>query len=386
MKFILFGAGYFGKEAIKEYGQDNVICIWDNDEKKHGTKLSNIPILAFSKRENVKEEFKVIICTVYYSDIIEQLLAVGIQNYEIYKGIIIRHSYYSPKILIENPYENSNDRDLDEQQWIEKNSGALKRGAINKKVAQLSEENHLFHHVEIETVNRCNGGCSFCPVSVKNEKREYAKMNNELFEKIINQLAEINYSGRIALFSNNEPLLDERILDFHKYARESLPNARMHLYTNGTLLTKEIFLELIKYLDELIIDNYNQNLDLIPASKMIKAYAEDNPEIKQKVTIVLRKPNEILTSRGGDAPNRTEVNIEKGISCVHPFQQLIIRPDGKVSLCCNDPLGKSTMGDVNEETLLDIWYGEKFSNVRKKILNGRENYEHCRRCDVFVLD
>ena len=181
-------------------------------------------------------------------------------------------------------------------------------------------------------------------------------------------------------------MLDERILDFHKYARESLPNARMHLYTNGTLLTKEIFLELIKYLDELIIDNYNQNLDLIPASKMIKAYAEDNPEIKQKVTIVLRKPNEILTSRGGDAPNRTEVNIEKGISCVHPFQQLIIRPDGKVSLCCNDPLGKSTMGDVNEETLLDIWYGEKFSNVRKKILNGRENYEHCRRCDVFVLD
>lgn len=211
-------------------------------------------------------------------------------------------------------------------------------------------------------------------------------MTDQLFKKIIDQLAEIDYSGRLALFSNNEPLLDDRILDFHKYAREKLLNARMHLYTNGTLLTKEIFVELIKYLDELIIDNYNQNLDLIPASKMIEEYAEENPEIKEKVTIVLRKPNEILTSRGGDAPNRTEVNIENGISCVYPFQQLIIRPDGKVSLCCNDPLGKSTMGDANEESLLDIWNGEKFNFVRKQIINGRENYEHCKRCDVFVID
>ncbi len=386
MKYVLFGAGYFGREAIKDYGQENVLCIWDNEEKKNGAKLDNILIQAFSKREDIKEEFIVIICTVYYSEIIDQLLAAGIQNYEIYKGIIIRRSYYSPKILIENPYENNSDRDLDEQQWLEKNNGALKRDSINKKVSQLAEENHLFHHVEIETVNRCNGGCSFCPVSVKNEKREYVKMTDQLFKKIIDQLAEIDYSGRLALFSNNEPLLDDRILDFHKYAREKLLNARMHLYTNGTLLTKEIFVELIKYLDELIIDNYNQNLDLIPASKMIKEYAEENPEIKQKVTIVLRKPNEILTSRGGDAPNRTEVNIENGISCVHPFQQLIIRPDGKVSLCCNDPLGKSTMGDANEESLLDIWNGEKFNFVRKQIINGRENYEHCKRCDVFVID
>ena len=93
-----------------------------------------------------------------------------------------------------------------------------------------------------------------------------------------------------------------------------------------------------------------------------------------------------MTSRGGDAPNRTQVNIEKNISCVLPFQQLIIRPDGKVSLCCNDPLGRSTLGDVKEQTLVDIWYGETFENVRKAIFSGRENYDHCKNCDVFVLD
>jgi radical SAM protein with 4Fe4S-binding SPASM domain len=119
---------------------------------------------------------------------------------------------------------------------------------------------------------------------------------------------------------------------------------------------------------------------------MIMEYAQENPDIQKKVTVVLRKPDEILTSRGGDAPNRTQVSIEKNISCVHPFQQLIVRPDGKVSLCCNDPLGKSTMGDVNVNSLVDIWYGEKYESVRQAIFNGRENFEHCKNCDVFVLD
>lgn len=386
MKYVLFGAGYFGKEAIKEFGKNNIVCIWDNDKTKHGQIIDGIKVIYFAYRDLINEDYKVIICTTYYGAIINQLEKVNINNYEIYHAIIIRKSYYSPKILIDNPYENNCDRDLNEQQWLEKNNGKIKKESINKKVEQLVKENHLFHHVEIETVNRCNGMCSFCPVSVKNEKRPYAVMKEELFKKIINELSDMNYCGRIALFSNNEPLIDKRIVQFHEYARERLPNARMHLYTNGTLMNKALFLELIKYLDELIIDNYDQDLNLIPASQMIKEYAEEHPDILSKVTIVLRKPNEILTSRGGDAPNRTIVSIEKNISCVYPFQQLIIRPDGKVSLCCNDPIGRSTMGDVNKQTILEIWNGEKFKNVRKLILNGRENFSHCKHCDVFALD
>lgn len=386
MKYVLFGAGYFGREAINEYGKENILCIWDNDESKHGIEINGISIIHFNKRCQYQEPYKVIICTIYYSDIIDQLEKENIENYEIYRQIITRRSYYSPKILIDNPYVNSMDRDLNEQQWLEKNNGKMKKGAINRKVEQLIRENHMFHHVEIETVNRCNGVCSFCPVSVKNEQRPFSMMDERLFRKIIDELNEIEYSGRLALFSNNEPLIDKRIIKFHEYARTMLPNTRIHLYTNGTLMTEDIFYNLIQYLDELIVDNYNQELELNPSSNMIIHCVEENPELKKKVTIVLRKPNEILTSRGGDAPNRTTVNIEEKVSCVYPFQQLIIRPDGKVSLCCNDPLGKSTMGDVNNESLVDIWYGKKFIEVRNLISGGRENYDHCKRCDTFVLD
>lgn len=39
-------------------------------------------------------------------------------------------------------------------------------------------------------------------------------------------------------FSTNEPLLDDRIIDFNKYAREHLPKARIHMYTNGTKFSR----------------------------------------------------------------------------------------------------------------------------------------------------
>lgn len=41
----------------------------------------------------------------------------------------------------------------------------------------------LFNNIEIETVNRCNGTCSFCPVNKNQDPREYKKMPEELFKK-----------------------------------------------------------------------------------------------------------------------------------------------------------------------------------------------------------
>ena len=68
-----------------------------------------------------------------------------------------------------------------------------------------------------------------------------------------------------------------------------------------------------------------------------------------------------------------------------PFQQLIIRPDGKVSLCCNDPLGRCTLGDLTKQTILDVWYGPQYQMVRKCVAEGRKNWKHCEFCDVFSL-
>lgn len=64
---------------------------------------------------------------------------------------------------------------------------------------------------------------------------------------------------------------------------------------------------------------------------------------------------------------------------------MIVRPDGKVSLCCNDPLGKYSLGDLNEQSIKEVWYGEQYNTIRNKIISGRKNLDKCNRCDVFLI-
>lgn len=242
----------------------------------------------------------------------------------------------------------------------------------------------LFQTIEIETINRCNGKCSFCPINRNIDPRPFKLMDEKLFESIIQQLKKINYRGYIGLYSNNEPLLDKRIFSFLQKAREALPNANLYLFTNGTLLTIEKFDELMKYLDWITIDNYNDNLELIKPVEEVHNYIKTKP-YKNKVYIYLRKENEILLNRSGQSKNRTKNKMKLKSTCLYPFEQVVVRPDGKLSLCCNDATGKVTMGDINENSLLDIWRGKKYDEIRKKMIKDRKLNGLCKDCDSVTL-
>lgn len=241
-------------------------------------------------------------------------------------------------------------------------------------------DKRLFSAVEIETVNRCNGKCAFCPVSAGNDQREYHKMSEDLFQKIILELEGLDYKGSLALFSNNEPFLDQRIENFAMYARQHLPNAFIYLYTNASLLTLDRYIKIIDFLDEMIIDNYNDSLELNPNVRIINKFIQDKENLFEKTKIHLRKEHEILFSRGGNAPNKQSTRTLK-MSCILPFAQLVIRPDGKISLCSNDAYGEMTLGDATEQSLKEIWFGQKCLEVRQALRKGRKNHILCRHCD-----
>lgn len=116
--------------------------------------------------------------------------------------------------------------------------------------------------VSIETVNRCNSTCEFCPANRNTETRPFQKMEEQLFYKIIQELKQAEYDGYLNLYVNNEPLIDSRIEDWYLYAREQLPKAKLLLYTNGTLLDLERFKKLASCIDKMIINNYSERLVL----------------------------------------------------------------------------------------------------------------------------
>ncbi|GFI15775.1 S-adenosyl-L-methionine-dependent 2-deoxy-scyllo-inosamine dehydrogenase [Lachnospiraceae bacterium] len=240
----------------------------------------------------------------------------------------------------------------------------------------------MFTSIEIEVINRCNGECPFCPVNRYADIRKLKKMDEKLFFKIINELGEMNYTGRLALHSNNEPLLDSRIIDFAKYAREKVPNAYIYMYTNGTLLTLDKFKIIISLLDKIIIDNYNDELEMHKNVQDIHNYCKQNKNIDRKVEIHLRKIHEVLSTRGGQSPNNNRRKTIK-MSCILPYKQMVVRPDGKISLCCNDAYGKNTMADLNRMTLKEAWYSAQYERARKLLRSGRTQIRLCKYCDTM---
>ena len=235
--------------------------------------------------------------------------------------------------------------------------------------------------VHIETHNRCNNDCQFCPVSVGNEKREYHKMSEELFMKIMNDLSKMNYNQSISLFCNNEPFLDKRIVDFFRIAKEKLPNAFHYIMTNGLVLSLEQFKESYKYLDMFLIDNYNNNNELNPKTKIIYDFCMQHPKYIEKTVILMRRKDEILSSRAGNSPNRQTSLQKLKHLCGLPNHQFIIRPDGKISLCCNDAWGQMTLGDLNKNTVEEIFNSQYYNKICKKLLKGRDKIKICEYCD-----
>lgn len=381
-KIVIFGAGMYGRKAFEQYGEERIAGFVDNSQQKQGTVLCGKRVMRVEDILAEKENYHIVVASLCASSMVQQLERLGIKDYSVYVEHF--HRFMDTDELIFNQYESISEAKT-EHEWNSSERIKYMRQAVFDEVEGLYKEQPLFDSIEIETINRCNGRCSFCPVNCMVDPREKKIMSWELFEHIVCQLEEIHYSGRFTTYSNNEPLLDDRIVDFNRYARKHLPDAKMHMFTNGTLMTMDKFIVLTDILDELIIDNYHQELKLIKPCEQIKEYCISHPELKKKVTISLRKPQEILTSRGGTAPNRKEL-IEYGKDrCTLPFKQMIIRPDGKVSLCCNDALGRFTLGDAGKERLLDIWYGSKFQTVRKCLYKGRENWGNCKQCDTFMI-
>lgn len=240
----------------------------------------------------------------------------------------------------------------------------------------------LFNKIEIETINRCNNTCSFCPVNHNNDIRPFKIMEDDTFSIIINQLAELQYKGAVGLFANNEPLLDKKLIDRCELARKKLPSAYLYIYTNGILLSERLLCQLLKHLDYIYIDNYNTKRALTTSLEPIHKYLVSNNIDPERISIHLRNQNEILSTRAGNAPNKhTPVDINS--NCILPFSQMVIQPSGKIGLCSNDALGQVILGDVTKQSLKEIWYGDKYEKIRTLIKQGRKTLNICKTCDAI---
>ena len=86
--------------------------------------------------------------------------------------------------------------------------------------------------------------------------------------------------------------------------------------------------------------------------------------------------------------NRTEIltknsllNLEK--QCYIPFYKMFIDWTGDVLICNNDWGRHGIIGNVNNNTIKDIWLSNSMNHYRKELMIGnRKNCDPCKFCNV----
>ena len=91
--------------------------------------------------------------------------------------------------------------------------------------------------------------------------------------------------------------------------------------------------------------------------KEIYSYVKANPEEFKDVEILIqmRYVKAVLTNRAGSAPNKIETEKIVKETCLMPYTDMFIFPDGRIGICCCDNFENTTLADLNTENIKDAW-------------------------------
>jgi MoaA/NifB/PqqE/SkfB family radical SAM enzyme len=233
----------------------------------------------------------------------------------------------------------------------------------------------MFKVIQVQTIECCNLKCSFCPN--KFLSRSGSLMNLDTYKHILDDLAQLNFSGRFSPYLMNEPMMDERIAQLIALAREKIPQAYIYISTNGTLLDQEKLYQLSEsgltllgisaYDDK--IEQHLKSLDLsnLKCKVVVKRYTQAFKDI-------------FFYNRGGLLDlGKDSVPEER---CRKPFRQMYINYKGEAVLCCSDYEYKCIMGDTKQNSLHEIWENQKYQQYRFYLgQKKRSSLDLCNKCN-----
>jgi len=279
-------------------------------------------------------------------------------------------------------------------------------------------------HVDIDTINTCNARCRMCGIDF--DRRKVTRMTDQLFDKIVAELAEHRTQvDRVGLAVNSEPLMDRGLAG--KIAKLKQAGIRCaSIITNASLLTPQRSEELlgagldqtyisIDSLDPSTYEEIRRGLvfeeayrnacqfvglkqRLRPAGTVRIAMVQlkenhDEAEAFVRHWMPLLGPrDEVVVTRGfnwGVARNvvaRSPSDDEEHnrVPCISLWTSFVVDVDGQVRMCCADPEGKTLLGDLRQDSITDIWRGQKLARARQLHFDGRRReIAMCDGCPVW---
>jgi cyclic pyranopterin phosphate synthase len=242
----------------------------------------------------------------------------------------------------------------------------------------------LFERISIECNSYCNRFCSFCTRTYDN--REKVRMPSETIYKTLNELSEANFKGLVSFHFYNEVFTDKRIFQlFEKCQGLGLNN---YLVTNGDFLTVENVERLSKYnIKEFTLSLYDSK-DREDFEKRSAEYIHKYKLDQFDWELIILNGGEDFTNRAGYVNHIEEkYDLPVKAACSKIVKKVDVRYDGEVVMCCLDYYGLHSIGNIKEENIIDIWYGDRKRQQLSDLSKGkRDKYKLCSGCSDYMVE
>lgn len=265
--------------------------------------------------------------------------------------------------------------------------------------------------VDIELSTVCNLHCPMCFTITDEFKNRVARkfMDMKLFWKIIDEISGKVPAVRLSL--RGESSLHPEFISCIRYCKEK-GIKEVSFLTNASTLTKEYFIQMAEAgadwitvsIDGMgeVYESVRKPLKFEDTLQKIKDIYEikqergwKRPVIKiQSIWPAIRENpsayyntfapyvdmvayNPLIDYLGKDE----DIVYEESFCCPQLYQRLIIGADGNALLCTNDEEGRYQLGNALQQSIYEIWHGERRKRIREfHAANKYKEIELCKKC------
>ena len=210
-------------------------------------------------------------------------------------------------------------------------------------------------NVQLELSNRC-GYSAIHPRCPNDAKAPPVNLPLALAERVVEELAGVDFAGDILFSSYNEPLTDPRLFYLLDRLRAVCPKAKPYMYTNGWNLDQCLLNELARFgLKRIYISQYGDGerarLAGLSFPSGVRGYRDARPlDARMKLY---------------DQPPHGELR-----PCPALSRQVIVWHTGEVGLCCMDWKHAVTFGSLHKSSLADILVTPKRREMSDRLSRG----------------
>lgn len=266
--------------------------------------------------------------------------------------------------------------------------------------------------VGMELTNHCDLKCIMCPQP--NQTRSLGLMKLELFKKVVDEVR--GRSEFMYLHGLGESLLHPKFFEMADYAHKA--GLKTHLSTNMSFLNEERSEKLVKSNIDFIVmsmdgatketyesirvgGDFERNLK--QAKYFLRLKRETNARSHVVVQFIQMEKNkgevghvkELFSEEERKAVNMFRVKpvfdspsfVTEDVShhnpCYFLWSTMDITQDGLVKMCCMDFDAKVVFGDLNKQSVFEVWNSPGMAELRAK--HKRLDYKSmpiCDKCDL----